>query len=72
MDIQKLRGKMAEKNYNLTSFAQALNISRNTLASYFLQPGKIPYEIIKKMAELLCDNTDEAMHIFFADYFRSA
>jgi len=70
MDVQKLKGKMAEKNYSITSLAQALGISRNTLSSYLISPGKIPYETIKKMADLLCDSADDAMQIFFAAYLR--
>ena len=70
MDVQKLKGKMAEKNYSITSLAQALGISRNTLSSYLNSPGKIPYETIKKMADLLCDSADDAMQIFFAAYLR--
>ena len=72
MDVQKLKGKMAEKNYSITSLAQALGISRNTLSSYLISPGKIPYETIKKMADLLCDSADDAMQIFFAAYLRGA
>ena len=71
MDIQKLRGKMAEKNYSITSFARELGVSRNTLSWYLHQPGKIPYEIVCKMAAALCDSADEAMQIFFAAYLRN-
>lgn len=70
MDVQKIKGKMAERNYSITSFAQALGISRNTLSLYLHSPGKTPFEIVSKMAELLCSGPDEAVQIFFASYFR--
>ncbi len=71
MDVQKIRGKMAEKNYNITSLSAALGVSRNTLSGYFDTPEKMPYSIVGKIAELLCDSRAEAMSIFFASNLRA-
>ncbi|WP_368234183.1 hypothetical protein [Anaerotruncus rubiinfantis] len=65
VDIPKVKGKMGEKDYTITSLSDELNISRNTLASYLENPKKIPYEIISEMASILCDSPDEARKIFF-------
>lgn len=66
IDVPKVRGKMAEKGYNITSMSKKLGISRGTLSSYLDYPEKIPYEIVSRMATVLCANTEEAMSIFFA------
>lgn len=72
VDVPKVRGKMAERGFTITSMAKELGISRNTLYSYMDDPSKIPYEIISHMACLLCETTEEAVSIFFAPDFRSA
>lgn len=66
VDVPKVRGKMAEKGFTNSRFAEELGINRNTLASYLVEPGKIPLEIIFKMADMLCDSREEATGIFFA------
>lgn len=66
VNVQKLRGKMAEKSITMTALAEMLGINRNTLASYFEKPEKIPYAVIANMAQILCDTTTEASTIFFA------
>lgn len=66
IDIPKVKGKIAEHGYTITSFSKALGISRNTLASYLEAPEKTPYSILVMMANLLCDSTEEANSIFFA------
>lgn len=68
--VSKLRGKMAEKGYKLEGFAKELGITRNTLHTYMQQPGRIPMKTVSKMAELLCDSTDEARAIFLAHDLR--
>lgn len=72
VDIPKVKGKMAERGYSITSFAKELGISRNTLSNYLEDPKKIPYSIISAMAKLLCDTTEEASSIFFAADLRIA
>lgn len=71
VDIRRLRGKMAENSYGISSFSDALGISRATLTSYLKEPSKMPYSIISKMASLLCDNIEEARNIFFASDLRN-
>ena len=65
VNIDKLRGKMAEKGYNNTTFSRALGIGRDTLRAYLKDYTKIPYEIISKMAEVLECTESEATLIFF-------
>lgn len=72
VDVPKVKGKMAEKDYTITSLATELGINRNTLASYLDTPEKMPYEIVCKMAELLCDTKEEAITIFFVAALRPA
>lgn len=71
VDIPKVRGKMAERGYNLTSMSDRLGINRNTLTAYLEKPSKMPYKIISNMADALCDTADEAAAIFFAPDLRN-
>ena len=70
VEVNKLRGKMAEKGYKLDGFAKELGITRNTLSVYMKQPGRIPMRTVSRMAELLCDSSDEARAIFLAHDLR--
>lgn len=70
IDVPKVRGKMAEHGYNITSMAQLLGISRNTLTSYLSAPEKFPYSVVSDMANILCDTNEEAAEIFFAPDLR--
>ena len=72
VDVPKVKGKMAERGYSITSLAKELGISRNTLSNYLEDPQKIPYFIISSMANLLCDTSEEASSIFFAADLRIA
>lgn len=65
MKVNKLRGKMAENGYTLTTMSDRLSISRATLNNYLKNPNKMPYEIIEKMADLLFDTKEEAFAVFF-------
>ena len=71
VDVPKVRGKMAERGYTITSLASALGISRATLSNYLEEPDKIPYLVISSMAKLLCDSPKEASDIFFATDLRN-
>ncbi len=72
VNVPKIRGKMGEKGYTITSLAVKIGVSRNTLAGYLENPNSIPYCKLAKMAELLCDNSIESAHIFFAPNLRNA
>lgn len=72
IDIPKVKGKMAERGYTITSLAKELGVSRNTLSNYLDDPNKIPYSIISNMANILCETSDEASSIFFASDLRIA
>lgn len=65
VNVSKVRGKMAEHGYTITSFAKKLGISRNTLSIYLREPEKIPYNVVSAMANILCDSAEEAGSIFF-------
>lgn len=71
INIPKLRGKMAEKGLTMTSTAESLGISRNTLSAYFEDPGRMPYRIIEGLADLLCEDSKEAGEIFFTPNLRN-
>ena len=70
VDVPKVRGKMAEKGFTVTSLSGILEISRNTLAAYLESPGKMPYNVVSELASILCDSEDEAARIFFAGHLR--
>lgn len=72
IDVPRVRGKMAEKGYTLTSLSEKLGINRNTLATYLDNPRKTPYGVVAGMAAILCDTADEAASIFFAKDLRDA
>lgn len=65
VNIPKVKGKMVEKGYNITSLSQVLGVNRNTLTSYFENPATIPYGKLSKLAAFLCDDADECMSLFF-------
>lgn len=66
INIPKVRGKMVERGYTVCALSKKLDICRNTLYTYLGNPEKMPYEIVARMAELLCDTQEEAAAIFFA------
>lgn len=72
VDVPRVRGKMAEKGYNISSTAEKLDVDRNTLTSYLKNPEKMPYNVVSQLAEILCDSSDEATAIFFATDLRCA
>lgn len=72
VDVPRVRGKMAERGFTITSLSEQLGINRNTLSSYLDVPGKMPYSIVSDMAAILCDTEREAVDIFFAPDLRSA
>ena len=71
IDVRKVKGKMAERGFTITSLAEKLGINRNTLSSYLETPEKTPYSVVSDMAAMLCDTTEEANSIFFAHDLRS-
>lgn len=70
VDVPRVRGKMAERGYNITTLARELGVSRNTLASYLSNSSSIPYDKLSKLAELICDDSCEAASIFFKQDLR--
>lgn len=70
IDVPRVRGKMAERGFTITSMSDRLGINRNTLSSYLESPEKMPYGIISGMADALCDTANEAATIFFAPDLR--
>lgn len=66
VNVPKLRGKMAEKGFNISSLSAELGVTRDTLSGYLNNPSKIPYQKIAIMAEKLCDTPEEREIIFFA------
>jgi hypothetical protein len=67
VNVPKVKGKMAEKGYNITTLSHSLGVNRNTLSSYFENPATIPYGKLSLMASILCDDTNECMSLFFTD-----
>lgn len=66
VNVSRVRGKMGEKGYSVTSLSSAIGVNRNTLANYLEHPSIIPYGKLAAMASLLCDGPAECAEIFFA------
>lgn len=66
INVQKLRGKIAENGYNITTLSEKLGLSRSTFTSYLANPRKMPLGIAAELADMLCDDKTEATTIFFA------
>ena len=66
VDTSRLIGKMYERGFNKSSFADELNISRETLRNYLKKPHTIPYSVIERAITILDISSDEAKDIFFA------
>lgn len=66
INANKIIGKMAEKNLTQAELACKLDITRDTLRNYIKEPERMPYRIIDKLADELCDSYKEAQEIFFA------
>ena len=64
VNVPKVRGKMGELGYNITTLAPKLGIDRNTLSSYLIRPDKIPYRVLESMMAILCSTKTEAADIF--------
>ena len=72
VNVQKLRGKIAENGYNITTLSEKLGLSRNTFATYLVNPCKMPLGIATELVDILCDDKTEAATIFFADDLRNS
>lgn len=70
VNVPKLRGKIAERGYNLTTLADELQVNRTTLSRYLAAPERMPYGIINLLARQLCETPEEAEQIFFAPDLR--
>ena len=70
IDVPRVKGKMAERGYTITSLSSKLGINRNTLSIYLDSPEKTPYSVVASMAEILCSSPEEASSIFFAQDLR--
>lgn len=65
INIGRVKGKIAEKGYNIGTLASVLGVDRNTVAKYMKNPEEMKYRTIVQLAECLCDDYDEAISIFF-------
>ena len=65
VNVSRIIANMYGHGFNRTTLSSKLGISRNTLNAYLSTPEKMPYLIISKMASMICDNSSEAMDIFF-------
>lgn len=66
VNVVRVLGKMGEKQITRRKLSEELHIGRNTLNSYLNNPGKIPYDVLSDMANILCDTATEAREIFFS------
>ena len=60
----KIRGKMAENGYTITSLAHKMHISRATMSKYLSFPGKMPVEKFMEMTSILFNESGELTDIF--------
>lgn len=66
MNISKLLGKIAEKGLRKKDAAAIAEVSYPTFQKYLTNPDCMPYRVIQKLANALCDTKEEAVEIFFA------
>lgn len=67
IDVREIKAIMARKGVNNSTLAEMVDINRNTLRTYFKNPGKIPYEIILKIIDALGIPDEELSVIFFKE-----
>lgn len=67
MNIAKLKGKMAENNYNIESLSKKIGISSASLSRKLNEKSKFTVAEVNKIFEALNLTPDEAKIIFFAD-----
>lgn len=70
VNANKLRGKIAEKGYTISSLARDMNVARNTMSMYIKDPRAMQLGQIIRLAELLCESSEEARAIFLAQDLR--
>lgn len=66
INVNKINGRLAERQITKQKLAEALGVSQPTLRRYFQKPGAMPYSIMVGIAELVCDTPEDALDIFFA------
>lgn len=64
MNVNKLKGKMVEKNMNVETLASQINIDRSSLYRKLNNAEKITIGEAKKMKEVLELSSSEACEIF--------
>ena len=64
MNVNKLKGKMVEKNMNVETLASQINIDRSSLYRKLNNAEKITIGEAKKMKEVLGMSISEACEIF--------
>lgn len=70
VNVNKIYGKMAEKNLSQKELAAQLEVTTVTLRTYLREPARMPYRVMDKMADILCDTWREAKDIFFVENLR--
>ena len=70
INIAKVRGKMGEKGYNISTLANSIEINRNTMAEYMRNPSRMPYRVIERLAAILCESKEDAGDIFLTQNLR--
>ena len=66
VNVQKLKGKMVEQGFNISSFAEAIGVDKSTLYRRFDDGGQsFTIGEIERMAEVLVLTSEEIHSIFF-------
>lgn len=67
INIIAIKGKQGQLGVSNSKLAKEIGINRNTLATYYKHPEKMPFEVISKIAEILDIKVEEARSIFFSE-----
>jgi transcriptional regulator with XRE-family HTH domain len=67
IDTNEIFAYMGRQRMTRKAFAKRLEISENTLRSYFNNPDNMPYEILIKMIKILNISAEDARGIFFSE-----
>jgi len=68
VDINKLKGKIVEKGYSISSLANATGIKKGALYRKLSNGSKFLIKDADTIAHVLCLNAEEVNAIFFSQY----
>lgn len=66
MNMNKIRGRIVERGMTQKEFCERIGLNTRTFYNYRDNPERMSYGTLKKMIDLLCDNDEDVINIFFS------